>query len=150
MTFFLPLHESLGYLQLGPVHAASLSGADGAFEFCVDAPSWALRLIERLANWRSRGLQMPYGDQAIFVRASILRDIGGFPDIPIMEDFELMRRLRRGGRIVTAPAPADTSARRWLALGTWRRTLLNQLCIIAYCVGVSPSRIACWYERRES
>ncbi|MFH1744276.1 MAG: TIGR04283 family arsenosugar biosynthesis glycosyltransferase [bacterium] len=114
----------------------------GAFEFRLDFPSWGLRFIERAANWRSRVFQMPYGDQGIFVKAGIFHEIGGFPDLPIMEDYELICRLRRKGSIVIAPVPAVTSARRWLSLGTYRTTLLNQLCVAAYRLGVSPSRIA--------
>jgi hypothetical protein len=120
----------------------------GAFEFCVDAPPRSLRIIERLTNWRARRLHMPYGDQGIFVRADVFREIGGFPDLPIMEDFELMRRLKRQGRIAIAPVPAPTSGRRWLELGVLRTTLINQLVIVGYFLGVSPERLARWYGRR--
>jgi rSAM/selenodomain-associated transferase 2/rSAM/selenodomain-associated transferase 1 len=61
--------------------------AAGAFELQVDSPISTFRIIERLANWRSRRMQMPYGDQAIFVSASLFHQIGGFREIPIMEDF---------------------------------------------------------------
>ena len=54
----------------------------------------ALQLIERVANWRSRRLQIPYGDQAIFIKSALFREIGGFTDMPIMEDFEFIRRLQ--------------------------------------------------------
>lgn len=120
----------------------------GAFRLHIDSAERSLRLIEFGANWRSRWMQAPYGDQAIFVRASLFRQIGGFPDIPIMEDFELVRRLRRRGRISLAPAFVTTSARRWRQLGVWRTTLLNQGAILAYYLGVEPSRIACWYYRQ--
>jgi len=119
----------------------------GAFQFSVDGPSRSLRLIERLVNWRSRRMQMPYGDQGIFVRADLFRELGGYPDMPIMEDFELMRRLKRRGRIAIAPAPALTSGRRWLTLGVFRTTLINQLMIAAYLVGIPPARLARWYYR---
>ena len=81
------------------------------------------------------------------MRAETFREIGGFAEIPLMEDFDLVRRLRRRGRIEIAPAPALTSARRWLWLGPWRTTLINQLAIAAYRLGVSPGRIAkCYYR----
>ncbi len=121
--------------------------AAGAFELRIEAPLRRLRIIERIANLRSRKLQMPYGDQAIFLRADLFREVGGFPDMPIMEDFELIRRLRHRGRIIIAPAPAVTSARRWMNMGIWRTTLINQLAIIFYFLGVSPYRIAHWYNR---
>jgi GT2 family glycosyltransferase len=104
-------------------------------------------MIERLANWRSRRFQLPYGDQAIFLRRDLFRDIGGFPEMPIMEDFELVRRLRHRGRVVIAPLAVITSSRRWLALGLWRATLINQAVIAGYYLGVSPSCLANWYRR---
>jgi len=121
--------------------------AAGAFEFRLDLSSTGLRLIERAANWRSRRLQLPYGDQAIFITANLFRKIGGFPDIPIMEDFEFIRRIKEKGRIHTVSLPATTSARRWHALGLWKTTLINQLIIIAYYLGISPARIHRWAHR---
>lgn len=119
----------------------------GAFELRIDAPAPSLRWIERMANWRSRRLRMPYGDQAIFVTAGQFRSIGGFPELPIMEDFELMRRLRRHGRIEIVREPVLTSARRWVETGIVRTTLANQLAIVAYLMGMPPGRIARWYYR---
>ncbi len=116
--------------------------AAGAFEFRLDSSSSSLRFIERVANWRSRRLQLPYGDQAIFLRAPLFRDIGGFPEIPIMEDVELIRRLQKAGRIETLPAvPAITSARRWRQSGVWKTTIINELVLGAYCLGIPPGRI---------
>lgn len=117
----------------------------GAFRLGFDSSGWGVRLIERLANWRSTRWQMPYGDQAIFLRAETFRTLGGFPDIPIMEDFELVRRLRRRGRVVTLPIPIVTSARRWREVGVVKTTLINQAVIIGYLVGLSPARLARWY-----
>ena len=114
----------------------------GAFSFRLDDLSSAsLRLIQTVANWRSRYLQVPYGDQAIFVRSRLFQKIGGFPDLPIMEDQELIRRLRKRGRILTAPLPAVTSARRWRVLGIWRATILNWVLTLAYFAGMSPLRL---------
>ncbi len=115
--------------------------AAGAFEFRLDVSSPSLRLIERVANWRARKLQMPYGDQAIFIRADLFHALGGFPDMPIMEDFELIRRLKKKGRIEIASLAAITSARRWQTQGTWRTTFLHWVIVGAYYLGVSPSRI---------
>ena len=115
--------------------------AAGAFEFRLDMSSRGLQLIERVANWRSRRLQMPYGDQAIFTRSALFRETGGFRDMPIMEDFEFIRRLQKRGHILTAPYPAITSARRWRMLGLWRTTLINELAVVAYYLGISPARI---------
>ncbi len=121
----------------------------GAFRLVIDASSAALRLIAAAANWRARRLQMPYGDQAIFLSSELFRNLGGYADLPFMEDFEFVRRLRRHGRIAVLSEPVLTSARRWRQVGTWRTTLINQLAIAAYFAGVSPSRIGSWYRRGE-
>ena len=118
----------------------------GAFELRIDAQMRSLRLIEKMVNWRSRTLGMPYGDQAIFLKASVFHDLGGFPDLPIMEDFELMLRLRRLGQIAIVPASVLTSGRRWQKLGVLKTTLINQMIIIAYFLGVSPTRLVRWYR----
>ncbi|NEQ22881.1 MAG: glycosyltransferase family 2 protein [Microcoleus sp. SIO2G3] len=120
----------------------------GAFELRIDAELRGIRLIEKMVNWRSRFLSLPYGDQAIFLKTSIFKEIGGFPNLPIMEDFELMRRLKRYGKIAITPAPVVTSGRRWQKLGVVRTTLINQLIIIGYFLGVPPARLARWYRQR--
>ena len=119
----------------------------GAFQLRVDANLPGVRIMERLVDVRSRRLQFPYGDQGIFLRADLFWDMGGFPDMPIMEDFELIRRLRRRGRIVTAPVPVLTSARRLENLGIVRATLINYAIPLAYYLGASPSTLARWYGR---
>jgi rSAM/selenodomain-associated transferase 2/rSAM/selenodomain-associated transferase 1 len=120
----------------------------GAFELRIDGNLAGLRFIERTANWRSRLFGLPYGDQAIFLQAGLFRYLGGFAEIPIMEDFELMRRLRKVGRIVIVPVPVLTSARRWKKIGIWQTTMINYAIPVAYSMGVSPSRLARWYHRR--
>ncbi len=115
--------------------------AAGAFEFRLDRTSPSLRFIERVANWRSRRLQLPYGDQAIFLRAELFREIGGYAEIPIMEDVEMIRRLQKKGRIETVRSSAVTSARRWRQFGVWKTTLINELALAAYYLGISPLRI---------
>ena len=124
------------------------STAAGAFELRINASLPSLRLIESGVNWRSRWLQMPYGDQAIFLKTEVFKEIDGFPELPIMEDFELIRRLRRKGRIVIISVPVLTSGRRWLRNGVFQTTLINQLVIIAYLLGVPPEQIRRWYRRK--
>lgn len=118
----------------------------GAFGLRIDSPRLWLRVIEKLVDWRSRLLQMPYGDQAIFLRREVLCSVGGFPAVPVMEDFQLVRSLRRLGRIEIAPVSVVTSARRWLSCGICRTALLNQACIAAYYLGVPAERIAAWRQ----
>jgi len=120
----------------------------GAFRLGINAPGRSLRLIERSANWRSAIFQLPYGDQALFLTAPRFREIGGFADLPIMEDFDLIRRLRRSGRIALAPDRVMTSGRRWRKLGPWKTTLINQWVILRYLAGSSPEKLAEFYRKR--
>jgi GT2 family glycosyltransferase len=121
----------------------------GAFELRMDSPVPEFRFIERLANWRSRYLKLPYGDQAIFLSTKLFHKLGGFPDIPIMEDFELVLRLKKQGNIVTLPVPVITSARRWQNFGILKTTAINQLVIAAYVMGIDPEVIARRYSRNK-
>ncbi|MFB2768906.1 TIGR04283 family arsenosugar biosynthesis glycosyltransferase [Pelatocladus sp. BLCC-F211] len=121
----------------------------GAFCLRIGAEQPSLRLVEWGVNVRSRFLQMPYGDQAIFLTRKLFDHIGGFPELPIMEDFELIRHLRSLGKITLIPVPVITSARRWLKKGIWQTTLMNQIVIIAYFLGISPQRIRNWYRREK-
>ena len=114
----------------------------GAFKLAIDGKSFGLRIIEWLANFRSKILQMPYGDQGIFVTKDMFFSVGVFPPQPIMEDFELMRRLKKRGKIAILPLCATTSARRWERLGTVVTTAINQAIIIGYLLGVNPEKLA--------
>lgn len=132
-----------------PVRAAlSQPGiAAGAFRLVIDGKGLGLRVIEWLANLRATLLQMPYGDQALFVKAELFSEAGGFPDLPIMEDFELVRKLKRKGRIRILPLAATTSARRWEKFGVLQTTLINQVVILGYLLGVNPGKLAGWYRK---
>ncbi|MDZ7959413.1 MAG: TIGR04283 family arsenosugar biosynthesis glycosyltransferase [Aulosira sp. DedQUE10] len=121
----------------------------GAFKLRIDAPSWGIRLVEWGVNWRSHFLQMPYGDQGIFITKVVFEQIGYFPELPIMEDFELIRNLKRVGKIAIISVPVITSARRWLKKGIFKTTLINQIIIMAYLLGVSPERIRSWYRQEK-
>ncbi len=120
--------------------------AAGAFRLEIVGKSPGLRLIERLTDWRSRWLSLPYGDQGLFLRADLFREMGGFPDLPIMEDLVMARRLRGHGRIVTLLPAVATAGRRWQALGIWRTTLINQIMLAGYYLGVDPAVLARWYR----
>jgi rSAM/selenodomain-associated transferase 2 len=122
----------------------------GAFELNIEGPLPGLRWVEKGVRWRSRYCQMPYGDQAIFLRATTFQSVNGFPELPIMEDFELIRRLKKQGRIAIAPAAVTTSARRWQTWGVWRTTVAHQLVILAYCLGIPPRQIAHCYRRHSA
>jgi rSAM/selenodomain-associated transferase 2/rSAM/selenodomain-associated transferase 1 len=121
--------------------------AAGAFRLAINSTRAGIRIIERMANLRSRLLQLPYGDQALFMRKVLFEEIGGFPDLPIMEDFILIRRLKHKGKIVLLPESVMTSPRRWLNFGIFKTWLINQLIIIAYYLGIPPERLNRWYRR---
>jgi len=114
----------------------------GAFGLRIEGSLPGLRFIEKLANVRSTKLEIPYGDQAIFIRAELFHRIGAFKDLPVMEDFELVQRLKRIGRIRIAPATVFTSSRRWEKQGIWLTTAIHQAIIIAYMLGVPPKWLA--------
>jgi len=130
------------------VSALNQNGAvAGAFRLTINSTRAGIRFIERMANLRSRLLQLPYGDQALFMGKVLFEEIGGFPELPIMEDFILIRRLKHKGKIVLLPESVMTSPRRWLHFGIFKTWLINQLIIIAYYLGVSPEKLNRWYRR---
>nr|WP_052334351.1 TIGR04283 family arsenosugar biosynthesis glycosyltransferase [Oscillatoria sp. PCC 10802] len=140
-------HLPQGFDEIVRQALATPGAIAGAFELRIDSPQPVLRLVEIGVNWRSRLFQMPYGDQAIFLPAPVFRSCSGFPDTAIMEDFQLMLQLRRLGKINIVAMPVVTSGRRWQKLGVLKTTLINQLVIVAYFLGVPPERLARWYRR---
>ncbi|MBN1548746.1 MAG: TIGR04283 family arsenosugar biosynthesis glycosyltransferase [Syntrophaceae bacterium] len=119
----------------------------GAFALRIDSRKIFFRFIEWLANLRARLTRVPYGDQAIFVRRDYFQAIGGYRDIPILEDVDLMRRIRRQcGRIVLISESVLTSPRRWEKKGLFRTTLRNRLIMGLYLLGAKPERLARLYS----
>jgi rSAM/selenodomain-associated transferase 2/rSAM/selenodomain-associated transferase 1 len=121
----------------------------GAFGFQIAGNLPGKQIVEWTANWRSRWCKLPYGDQALFLRRAAFEEEGGFADLPIMEDYEFVRRLRRRGRIITVAQKALTSARRWQRFGVLHTTLRNQLIIAGYHLGMNPRTLAEFYRRRQ-
>lgn len=120
----------------------------GAFELAIDGAEKSLRLVEILVKMRSHLFSLPYGDQAIFVSEEAFSKLGGFADLPIMEDFEFIQRVKNIGRIAIAPGAVITSGRRWQKLGVWRTTLINQFIIFGYYWGISPVKLGQFYRRQ--
>ncbi|MCA9148843.1 MAG: TIGR04283 family arsenosugar biosynthesis glycosyltransferase [Planctomycetales bacterium] len=119
----------------------------GAFRLSIATDSLVLRGVAHGANCRARFFSMPYGDQALFMRAETFFAVAGYPNLPIMEDVELVRSVRHRGRVATCDAPVSTSARRWQRKGIAQTVLLNQFYLAAYMLGVRPQTIADWYRR---
>ena len=121
--------------------------AGGAFDLGIDSKRKIFRITERYVAWRTRLTRIPFGDQAIFVRRDYFERIGGYRDIPIMEDVDLMRRIRqRGDAICVVPEKVITSARRWERDGIVFGTLRNWMLQALYCCGVAPERLARFYR----
>lgn len=119
----------------------------GAFDLGILSDRSAFRLIEKAATIRSRITRVPYGDQAIFIRRDYFYALGGFRDIPLMEDVDLMRRIRRAGdRIQIIPSQAKTSPRRWEKEGIMYCTMRNWALITLYSLGLPPEKLEKFYR----
>lgn len=121
--------------------------AAGAFYLNIDHPSFRFRIIEKGASLRSWITGIPYGDQGIFIRKDVFEQIGGFADIPLMEDIEISRRLKKIGKIVFLRAPIKASPRRWLEEGLLYTTLRDWILAILYTfLKVSPEKLIKHYK----
>jgi len=115
----------------------------GAFRLGIQSRKKYFRLIETIANIRTRVSRIPYGDQAIFIRTAFFHRIGGFKNIPIMEDVDLMRRIKKMGRqVALLPQKVQTSPRRWEKEGIVTCTMRNWTIRMLYLLGASPHRLA--------
>jgi rSAM/selenodomain-associated transferase 2 len=140
--------------RLAPGFAAAVGGAlrdpavvGGAFQLRFDRSTPSLCIVEWGARLRVALFELPYGDQALFIRRSTLDEIGGIPQAPIMEDLDLVVAMRSRGRLVIVPLPATTSARRYEATGVWRTMALHWLAAGSWALGVDRGRIARWVGR---
>ncbi len=119
----------------------------GAFDLGINTDRRIFRITEKYVFFRSRLTQVPFGDQALFIRKNYFDRIGGYRDIPLMEDVELMKRIRqRGDRIRIIPVKVRTSPRRYEREGILYGMFRNWLLQILYALGVSPERLAKWYR----
>jgi cellulose synthase/poly-beta-1,6-N-acetylglucosamine synthase-like glycosyltransferase len=119
----------------------------GAFGLRFRERAPGLRWIEAGAHLRARWAGLPYGDQALFARRSALDAIGGIPPVAIAEDLDLVRALRRQGRLVLLPDVVSTSARRYLAGGVLRTWLRHAGALLAWRAGIDRDRLARWVRR---
>ena len=117
----------------------------GAFHRKFDARHPHCRWIEPIERWRNRRFGTLFGDQSIFVRRDHFHRLGGFADIPLMEDVEFSKRLRRSGPLALLDPPVATSTRRHAKFGAWKTTLTNATLISLYHLGVPPERLHAWY-----
>jgi len=118
--------------------------AGGSFSLAFDDDSYVLRFFAMFS--RINHILFTYGDQGLFVRKDVFRVVGGFRDIPLMEDVDIQRRLRRIGRFVKIRHPMVTSARRYRARGNIRQQIVNIALVAFYYGGVSPARLKRYYR----
>ncbi len=119
----------------------------GAFKFKLDHEDMRMRLVEFNTNLRARLLQLPYGDQGIFMERDVFHMVRGFPESPIAEDLLLVRRLRSIGSVRIARDNVITSARRWKELGILHTTIINQIILVGILFRFSPQRLAMLYNQ---
>lgn len=119
--------------------------AAASFNIGFDSNKPFFRILAALANWRSKITRIPHGDQALIVSKENYFRCGGFPDVPLMEEYLLLPCLNRLGRIDIYPDTATTSARKYTAKGPLRNALKNSLLIFLFYLGVSPKQLAKWY-----
>lgn len=121
--------------------------AGGAFRLRFDSESWRFRSIELGVRLRSWLLRLPYGDQALFARRRVLDERGGVPAVPIFEDLDLARDIRRAGKLALLRPFAHTSPRRYERHGALRVVILNLVTLGAYLLDLDRVRVCRWYRR---
>lgn len=119
----------------------------GSFDLGIESSQPIFRIIERAASLRSRITRIPFGDQGIFIRKDYFMQVGGYREIPVMEDVEIMDRIKkRGDRIYIIPRRVSTASRRWEQEGIVWCTLRNWMLQILYFLGISPYKLARFYK----
>jgi rSAM/selenodomain-associated transferase 2 len=122
----------------------------GAFDLGIKSGRLIFRLIEKMVYIRTRLTGIPYGDQAIFIKKDIFAGMNGYQEIPVMEDLELMRRIKKSGyKICIIPQRVSTSPRRWEKEGIIYCTLRNWALISLYLSGFKPEKLAKFYYREQ-
>ena len=122
----------------------------GRFDLRLSGKQWLLRVVEQTINWRSCLSGIATGDQAIFLRRDTFESLGGYADIPLMEDVELSKRLKRLAAPCCIHQPLMTSSRRWEHYGILRTIFLMWQMRLAYFLGASPESLAQRYRRSDT
>jgi rSAM/selenodomain-associated transferase 2 len=135
----------LGFPALVDQALADPRVVGGRFDVRLDAAGWPFRMIETLMNLRSRLTRISTGDQAIFVRRQTFLAVGGYPEVELMEDLELSRKLKRAGQIACLRAQVMTSARRWQRDGVVKTIVLMWTLRLGHFLGISPEHLKAFY-----
>ncbi|MCG3146753.1 MAG: hypothetical protein PCFJNLEI_00187 [Verrucomicrobiae bacterium] len=140
-TFLLP-----GALEELQRRITGDGAVGGAFDLHIDSPGRLLQLLARVSNHRSRFFRTPGGNQGIFCWRQVFEKVGGYPEIPILEDRAFARRLRRAGRLTFLQTGLVTSARRWVANGVIKTTLVNWWVKFLHCLCIPPQQLRRIYD----
>jgi len=119
----------------------------GRFDVELDGKKFIFRVIEKLMNYRSVLTNIATGDQAIFVRRDVFKLIGGYPELPLMEDIALSKNLKEISAAKRIESPVLTSSRRWQSNGVWKTIVMMWSIRLAYWSGIKPERLARWYRK---
>ena len=119
----------------------------GAFRLAFDERGLRMRIVEIAARFRIWALSLPFGDQALFVRRRVLEEIGGIPDVPLMEDVDLVVAMKARGRLAMLDLPATTSARRYSGTGVGRTSISHFLALVGWRLNIDRERLAGWFGR---
>src|SRR5262249_6463821 len=149
ILMFLHAGSPLPAAGLETVRQAFQDGVvGGAFRLAIMPPTLALRLVAWGTNLRARFGQLPYGDQALFMPRQVFEALGGYDEIPFMEDVRMVQALRKRGRLTILSQAVRTSGRRWQRDGVLYTTVRNTLLITLYFWGVPPEKLQRWYGAR--
>ncbi|HTD52136.1 MAG TPA: TIGR04283 family arsenosugar biosynthesis glycosyltransferase [Thermoanaerobaculia bacterium] len=149
ILFFLHSDSEPPGNALEAVEKSLTNGAvAGSFSLAYRDANAAMRWIAWWANFRSRRMGLPFGDQGLFCRRDAYEKAGGFAPLPICDDVDLVRRLKRVGRLTIRPEKAVTSARRYRQRGALRQVLRNWRVLAGYFLGVNPETLERWYNGR--
>ena len=135
--------DARAHVERALADAAVVGGAFRTWTV-ADRPTWLGPLLH-LADLRSRTTTLPYGDQALVVRAAVFRALGGFPELPLMEDLAFSERLRRAGPVRVVPASVRVSGRRFIERPVFYTTIVNVFPTL-YRLGVPPALLARFYH----
>ena len=149
ILFFLHADTKLDNGAIHEIQHRMVSGdiVGGAFDLHIDHAGIAENFIARISSLRSRLLRLPYGDQGVFVKRSVFESIGGYPEIPIMEDVAFARKLRRQGKLVFLKTGLVTSGRRWAENGVVKTTLVNWMITFLFFIRVNPQLLRSYYDQ---
>lgn len=137
-------HLAAGWAEAALSHMNRRPDNAACFRLAFRSEARAARYVAAWANWRTKMLGLPYGDQGLLLSRTVYERVGGFPDLPLMEDVAIARAL--AGRVDILPVEARTSAERYESDGWMRRGARNLATLLRYQMGADPAKLAKRYH----